>query len=134
MVLLILEFTVATANCLQFSILCTAYNPLHKELYSGSQDCLIKAWDAQTGQLLRKQTGHGGWVTDLLFVPELRLLFSCSIDHTIRVWSDKGKQAQVDDAGPSMTCVKTARAMFVIDTWQLSPACRLLSWLDQSFA
>lgn len=73
-----------------------AYNPLHKELYSGSQDCLIKAWDTQTGQLLRKQSGHGGWVTDLLFVPELKLLFSCSIDHTIRVWSDKGKQAQVD--------------------------------------
>jgi len=72
---------------------------LHKELYSGSQDCLIKAWDAQTGQLLRKQSGHGGWITDLLFVPELRLLFSCSIDHTIRVWSDKGKQAQV----PSQT-------------------------------
>jgi WD40 repeat protein len=68
---------------------------LHKELFSGSQDCLIKAWDAQTGQLLRKQSGHGGWITDLLFVPELRLLFSCSIDHTIRVWSDKGKQAQV---------------------------------------
>ena len=81
---------------LQFSILCVAYNPFHKELYSGSQDCLIKAWDAQTGQLLRKLSGHGGWVTDLLFVPELRLLFSCSIDHTIRVWSDKGKQAQVD--------------------------------------
>ena len=72
-----------------------AYNPFHKELYSGSQDCLIKAWDAQTGQLLRKQSGHGGWVTDVLFVPELKLLFSCSIDHTIRVWSDKGKQAQV---------------------------------------
>ena len=81
---------------LQFAILCVAYNPFHKELYSGSQDCLIKAWDAQTGQLLRKQSGHGGWVTDLVFVPELRLLFSCSIDHTIRVWSDKGKQAQVD--------------------------------------
>ena len=72
-----------------------AYNSLHKELFSGSQDCLIKAWDAQTGQLLRKQSGHGGWITDLLFVPELRLLFSCSIDHTIRVWNDKGKQAQV---------------------------------------
>lgn len=79
----------------QFTILCVAYNAQHQELYSGSQDCLIKAWDAQTGQLLRKQSGHGGWVTDLLFVPELRLLLSCSIDHTVRVWSDKGKQAQV---------------------------------------
>lgn len=95
-----------------------AYNSLHKELYSGSQDCLIKAWDAQTGQLLRKQTGHGGWVTDLLFLPELRLLFSCSIDHTIRVWSDKGKQAQVI-CTKSVTC-SSCSCVTVINCLQLA--------------
>ncbi|KAA6425225.1 MAG: hypothetical protein FRX49_04720 [Trebouxia sp. A1-2] len=89
----------------RFAILSVAYNALHKELFSGSQDCLIKAWDAQTGQLLRKQSGHGGWITDLLFVPELRLLFSCSIDHTIRVWSDKGKQAQVVELDGPLFCL-----------------------------
>ncbi|KAL3157712.1 hypothetical protein ABBQ32_012143 [Trebouxia sp. C0010 RCD-2024] len=56
-------------------------------------------------QLLRKQTGHAGWVTDLLYVPELRLLFSCSIDHTIRVWSDKGKQAQVVELVGPIFCL-----------------------------
>lgn len=81
---------------MQFNILAVAYDCFHKELLSGSQDTTIKAWDVNTGQLLRKQTGHEGWVTDLLFVPELRLLFSCSVDHTVRVWNDKGKQAQVD--------------------------------------
>lgn len=80
---------------MQFAILAVAYDGLHRELLSGSQDSAIKAWDSNNGQLLRKQTGHEGWVTDLLFIPELRLLFSCSVDHTVRVWNDKGKQAQV---------------------------------------
>ncbi|DBA82705.1 TPA: hypothetical protein ACH3X1_006940 [Trebouxia sp. C0004] len=101
-----MELVRVIPNAHDFAILSVAYSALHKELFSGSQDCLIKAWDAQTGQLLRKQTGHSGWITDLLFVPELRLLFSCSIDHTIRVWSDKGKQAQVDMAAAARAAVQ----------------------------
>ncbi|KAL0052582.1 hypothetical protein WJX82_004239 [Trebouxia sp. C0006] len=100
-----MELVRVIPNAHDFAILSVAYNALHKELFSGSQDCLIKAWDAQTGQLLRKQSGHGGWITDLLFVPELRLLFSCSIDHTIRVWSDKGKQAQVVELDGPLFCL-----------------------------
>ena len=80
---------------MQFQVLCVAYNPFHGELYSGAQESVIKAWDAVTGQLLRRLTGHKGWVTDLLYVPAARLLFSCSLDHTIKAWTDLGQEVQV---------------------------------------
>lgn len=90
---------------MQFTVLAVAYDCFHKELLSGSQDSTIRAWDVTSGQLLRKQTGHAGWVTDLLFVPELRLLFSCSVDHTICVWNDKGKQVQVLRLATVLLCM-----------------------------
>lgn len=80
---------------MQFQVLCVAYNPFHGELYSGAQESVIKVWDAVTGQLLRRLTGHKGWVTDLLYVPAARLLFSCSLDHTIKAWTDLGQEVQV---------------------------------------
>ena len=56
---------------------------------------LVKVWDVETGRQLRIQQGHQAWVTDLLYSVAASLLFSCSLDGNVLVWSDKGKLLQV---------------------------------------
>ena len=69
------------------AVLCVAYNPQRREIFTGAQDNLIKVWLSETGEQLRTLQEHAGWVTGLAFAPELRVLFSCSIDGRILVWS-----------------------------------------------
>ena len=35
-------------------ILCVAYNPARREIFTGSQDTTIKAWQSETGELLHR--------------------------------------------------------------------------------
>ncbi|KAI5063504.1 hypothetical protein GOP47_0022051 [Adiantum capillus-veneris] len=86
-------------------ILSIAYNKDRKEIYSGSQDAKIKVWDVETGRLLRIQQGHQAWVTDLLYSYTASLLFSCSLDGNILVWSDKGKLVQMVEFGGPVNCL-----------------------------
>ena len=74
----------------ELPILCCAYNVERKELYSGSQDTSIRVWDIETLKLVRKQTGHKGWVTSMVYSPNTKLLYSGSVDGTILVWNEKG--------------------------------------------
>ena len=80
------------------TILCVAYNPQRREIFTGAQDNLIKVWLSETGELLRTLQEHAGWVTGLAFAPELRVLFSCSIDGRILVWS-KNELLQKEKVG-----------------------------------
>ena len=80
---------------MQNQVLCLAYNAAKDELYSGSEDTTIKVWEVQRGHLVRRQEGHRSWVTDLLFAQDIRMLFSCSLDHTIAAWTDRGQRMQV---------------------------------------
>jgi len=86
-------------------IMCCAYNKGRGELFSGGQDSLVKLWDADTGKLLRVQAGHKGWVSDLLWVGHLQMLFSCSVDGTLVVWSEKGRELQQVEAGTPLFCL-----------------------------
>ena len=43
-------------------------------------------WDAQTGKLLHRFTGHRSLVTDAEFSPDSRMLVTASDDHDGRVW------------------------------------------------
>jgi len=79
------------------------YNTHKHHVVTGSEDGSIKIWDAETGnqvQLLHKKkedsngsskngitnTVHQGWVTDLLYWQDARLLLSCSNDGTLLSW------------------------------------------------
>ena len=79
-------------------ILCVAYNPARREIFTGSQDTLIKTWLSETGEHVRTLQEHKGWVTGLAFSPELRVLFSCSIDGRVLVWN-KGDLIQKEKVG-----------------------------------
>jgi len=79
-------------------ILCIAYNPNRREIFTGSQDTTIKCWLSETGEYVRTLQEHKGWVTGLAFSPELRVLFSCSIDGRVLVWA-KGELIQKEKVG-----------------------------------
>lgn len=51
-----------------------------------SDDNEIRIWDAATGRVLRRLSGHTGWIRSLAFAPSGTLLASGSTDQTVRIW------------------------------------------------
>ncbi|KAM3434215.1 hypothetical protein MY4824_005554 [Beauveria thailandica] len=92
------------------SVNCVAFHPVFSTLASGSDDCTIKIWDWELGELertikahtqplwdpkdsysnIRTLNGHEHAVTSVRFLPccepSKRLLVSAGADRTIRVW------------------------------------------------
>jgi len=99
-----LEVQTVVNNAHEYPITCVSLNRARCELYSGAQDNLVKVWCSETGRLLRIQQGHKGWVSDLLFVPHVKLLFSGSVDGTVLAWSDRGHHLQTVDFGGAVFC------------------------------
>lgn len=83
-------------------ILAIQYNPFRREIYSAGEgtdrtvtiDSMIHVWEAETGKLLNKWSGHVGWITALIYCREVKLLFSCSIDGLLIAWGSNGKIIQ----------------------------------------
>lgn len=70
------------------SITCVAFHPVFSTLASGSDDCTIKIWDWELGELERTIKGHTKAVSDIDFGGPrgATLLASCSTDLTIKLW------------------------------------------------
>lgn len=56
---------------------------------------LNQVWDVDTGKYQRTLQGHQNWVVDIVYAASVQILFSCSLDGNIIVWSDRGKLLQV---------------------------------------
>ncbi|KAJ0164570.1 Nuclear distribution protein nudF-2 [Colletotrichum tanaceti] len=69
-------------------ITCVAFHPVFSALASGSEDCTIKVWDWELGELEKTIKGHTKAVTDVDFGGPrgATLLASCSNDLTIKLW------------------------------------------------
>lgn len=69
-------------------ITCVAFHPVFSSLASGSEDCTIKIWDWELGELERTVKGHTKAVLDVDFggPKGSTLLASCSSDLTIKLW------------------------------------------------
>lgn len=80
-------------------VLCVAYNPAQRHIFTGSQDSTIKCWHSENGEHVRTLKQHAGWVTGLVYATEIRVLFSCSIDGFIMSWSAKGELLDKERAG-----------------------------------
>lgn len=70
-----------------------AFHPIYMVLASASEDCSIKIWDWELGELERTLKGHTKAVLDVDFSPSVAgsgadgiLLASCSSDLTIKIW------------------------------------------------
>jgi WD40 repeat protein len=46
----------------------------------------VKVWDSHAGTLIRSFRGHTGYIHDMAFSPDCRLLVSASHDGTAKVW------------------------------------------------
>ena len=93
-------------DCHDQPVLCVAYNPQRREIFTGSQDTTIKVWLSETGELLRTLQEHAGWVTGLVYANEVRVLFSCGVDGRILVWS-KGDLLQKEKVGDKTSTDKS---------------------------
>ena len=70
------------------TINCVAFHPIFSSVASGSDDCTIKIWDWELGELERTIKGHTRAVTDVDYGGPRggTLLASCSSDLTIKLW------------------------------------------------
>ncbi|KKK16687.1 hypothetical protein ARAM_006177 [Aspergillus rambellii] len=69
-------------------VTCTAFHPVFTVLASGSEDCTVKIWDWELGQMERTLKGHTRAVSGVDFggQPDHVVLASCSSDLTIKIW------------------------------------------------
>ncbi|KAJ5880832.1 nuclear migration protein NudF [Penicillium subrubescens] len=79
------------------AITCIAFHPVHSSLASGSEDCTIKIWDWEFGELERTLKGHSQTVTDLDFggQKDKILLASSSDDLKIKIWDPSNDYANI---------------------------------------
>ncbi|KAL6697696.1 WD40-repeat-containing domain protein [Trichoderma pleuroticola] len=70
------------------SVTCVAFHPRFTSIASGSEDCTIKVWDWELGDLEQTIKGHTRPVLDLDYGgPKTGILLaSCSSDTTIKLW------------------------------------------------
>lgn len=68
---------------------CIAFHPKFSSLASGSDDCTIKIWDWEHGELEATLKGHTKAVRDMDYgdTSSGTLLASCSSDLTIKLWN-----------------------------------------------
>lgn len=69
-------------------VTCVGFHPLFSTVASGSEDCTIKIWDYELGELERTLKSHTKAVLDVDFGGPRgnTLLASCSSDLTIKLW------------------------------------------------
>jgi hypothetical protein len=70
------------------TINCVAFHPVFSSVASGSDDCTIKIWDWEMGELEQTVKGHTRAVLDLDYggAKGSILLASCSSDLTVKLW------------------------------------------------
>jgi len=66
------------------------YQLMRREIVTGHEDGALKCWEVDSGRLAVTLQQHRGWVTDLLYWHEGRVLFSASVDGTVVQWSSAG--------------------------------------------
>ncbi|ORX42833.1 WD40 repeat-like protein [Piromyces finnis] len=82
------------------------FNPFRREIYTGAEDGSIRIWELDSGKLLYNFNEHSGFVTQLLYCRELKVLFSVSIDGQIIVWGPTNKPMQKISTREPIYCLE----------------------------
>ncbi|KAJ5370407.1 nuclear distribution protein nudF [Penicillium cataractarum] len=93
------------------AVTCIAFHPMYSTLASGSEDCTIKIWDWENGELERTLKGHSRSVTDLDFGGQKgnELLASSSDDLTIKIWDPTNDYTNIRTLSGHDRCVTAVR-------------------------
>jgi WD40 repeat protein/energy-coupling factor transporter ATP-binding protein EcfA2 len=67
------------------NVSCVAISPDGRTIATGSEDHLVKLWDANTGES-RDLKGHGDAITSVAFAPDGKTLATGSADETLKFW------------------------------------------------
>jgi WD40 repeat protein len=70
------------------------FSPDRQWVASGSEDSMVRLWNAKTGQL-RILKGHSGPIGRVVFSPDSRLLASFGEDRTLRLWDVESGAARI---------------------------------------
>ncbi len=68
------------------SVGCVAFSPDGRTIATGSNDALVRLWEAESGDLLATLEGHASGVSEVLFSPDGGLLGSAAADGTAILW------------------------------------------------
>lgn len=74
---------------------CASFSPNERWIVSGSDDCTVRVWDAETGAQTRVLKGHLKTVTSVGFSPDERLVVSSSMDGSVRLWDADHDEASL---------------------------------------
>ncbi|CDH58503.1 bromodomain and wd repeat-containing protein 1 [Lichtheimia corymbifera JMRC:FSU:9682] len=66
---------------------CLAFDQTDKRIITGSDDTLVKVWDARNGHLIHTIRGHKNVITDIAINEENTLIATASSDGYVRVWA-----------------------------------------------
>jgi WD40 repeat protein len=64
-----------------------AYQPVRREIITGHEDGSLKFWEGDAGKHTETVQQHKGWISDLHYWSEGKILFSCSVDGRVVLWS-----------------------------------------------
>jgi len=67
-------------------VFCVNVDPSGRWIVTGSDDSLLKLWNARTGELCRTFRAHELMITDIAIDKSGKYLLSCSVDSTTRLW------------------------------------------------
>src|SRR5439155_11009451 len=84
-----------TLKCHTWEVFSVAFSPDGKRIASGSQDNMVKVWDAQTGKELLTLKGHTGYVNSVAFSPDGKRIASGSgilESGEVEVWDEQTGQ------------------------------------------
>ena len=68
------------------NVYCVKIDSTGRWIVSGSDDRLVKLWNARTGLLCCTFRGHTGYVCDIALYEKKQLLATSSVDTTVRLW------------------------------------------------
>ncbi|KAJ6585850.1 WD40-repeat-containing domain protein, partial [Mycena capillaripes] len=79
--------TIAVLEGHIYRVTSVTFSPDGRQVVSGSDDCTLHIWDAESGAALRDPLkGHNDSTTTVAFSPDGKRIVSGSRDKTVRIW------------------------------------------------
>lgn len=78
-----------------------AFDPMGKQLLSGSADGRLFLWDVASGEIIQTFAGHSAFIHQLAFSPDGKSFLSASDDKQVILWDVASGEARITYTSPS---------------------------------